>query len=103
MQRNSVSYILAFCAGICLICSILVSSTAVGLKERQDTNKVLDRQKKVLSVASLMKDGAVMTAEEVDALLPEALLKEEDDLLDGTETQPLDGLAIGGREVRKRR
>ena len=42
MQRNSVFYILAFCAAICLVCSIIVSSTAVGLKEQQDANKLLE-------------------------------------------------------------
>jgi len=68
MQLNSVKYILAFCAGICLVCSVLVSSTAVGLKDRQDANKVLDRQKKVLSVAGLMEAGVELTPEEVDAL-----------------------------------
>ena len=65
MQRNSVNYILAFCAGICLVCSVIVSSTAVGLKEQQDANKVLDRQKKVLSVAGLMAEGEVLTADDV--------------------------------------
>ena len=53
MQRNSVFYILGFCALVCLVCSVVVSSAAVGLKPKQDANKVLDRQKKVLAVAGL--------------------------------------------------
>ena len=57
MQRNSVFYILGFCALVCLLCSVVVSSAAVGLKPKQDANKVLDRQKKVLAVAGLMKEG----------------------------------------------
>ena len=53
MQRNSVIYILGFCVAVCLVCAEIVSSSAVGLKEKQDLNKVLDRQKKVLSVAGI--------------------------------------------------
>jgi Na+-transporting NADH:ubiquinone oxidoreductase subunit C len=68
MQRNSVFYILAFCAAICLVCSIIVSSTAVGLKEQQDANKILDRQKKVLSVAGLMAEDEILTPEDVAKL-----------------------------------
>lgn len=90
MQRNSVAYILVFCAAICLVCSIVVSSTAVGLKERQDANKVLDRQKKVLSVASLMEDGALMTAEEVDALFKSRIKAVVVDLATGQVDQGTD-------------
>jgi len=53
MQRNGVTYILGFCVAVCLVCAVIVSSSAVGLKEKQDLNKVLDRQKKVLSVAGI--------------------------------------------------
>ena len=68
MQRNSVTYILGFCAVICLICSVIVSGSAVGLKERQEVNKLLDRQKKVLSVAGLMKDGDMLQPAEIQTL-----------------------------------
>lgn len=65
MQRNSVAYILGFCAAVCLLCSVVVSGAAVGLKPWQETNKVLDRQKKVLVVAGLMKDGEAITKAEI--------------------------------------
>jgi Na+-transporting NADH:ubiquinone oxidoreductase subunit C len=67
MQRNSVVYILSFCAVICLVCSVVVSGSAVGLKEKQELNKVLDRQKKVLVVAGLLKDGEVLLPEQIRA------------------------------------
>ena len=44
----------SFAAIVCFICSIFVSSAAVGLKERQKENAILDRQKKVLDVAGLL-------------------------------------------------
>ncbi len=65
MQSNSVFYILGFCAAVCLVCSVIVSATAVGLKEQQEFNKVLDRQKKVLSVAGLIKEGQAITPKTV--------------------------------------
>ena len=46
MQRNSVIYILGFCVVVCLVCAVIVSSSAVGFKDKQDLNKVLDHQKK---------------------------------------------------------
>ncbi|MEE2901228.1 MAG: Na(+)-translocating NADH-quinone reductase subunit C [Myxococcota bacterium] len=67
MQRNSVIYILGFCVAVCLVCAVIVSSSAVGLKDKQDLNKVLDRQKKVLSVAGIdFKDTA--SSDEIQSL-----------------------------------
>ncbi|MFT5682388.1 MAG: Na+-transporting NADH:ubiquinone oxidoreductase subunit C [Myxococcota bacterium] len=49
------TYIVGFAATVCVVCSLFVSGAAVSLKERQDTNKILDRQKNVLSVADTEK------------------------------------------------
>ena len=68
MQSNSVGYILGFCAAVCLACSVIVSTAAVGLKSRQEFNKRLDRKKKVLTVAGLIKEGQSVTAKKVSAL-----------------------------------
>jgi len=67
---RSTGYIIGFAVAICLACSIVVSGSAVMLKERQEDNKVLDRQKKVLNVAGLLKDEAI-SAEEVNKLFNE--------------------------------
>jgi len=50
---------------VCGVCSILVSSAAVGLKERQKANQILDRQKQVLLVTGLMKPEDRLSADEV--------------------------------------
>lgn len=68
MNSNSVTYILGFCTAVCLVCSVIVSTTAVGLKEKQEFNKELDRQKKVLSVAGLIKEGEAITAKKVRSI-----------------------------------
>lgn len=68
MQKNSIQYIVGFAAVVCIACSALVSSTAVLLKDKQDVNKKLDKQKKVLTVAKLIQEGSSPTFDEVQAL-----------------------------------
>jgi len=61
-KKDSTGYILSFAAGVCLVCSVFVAGAAVSLKERQDTNKLLDKQKKVLIVAGLMDEDEAKSA-----------------------------------------
>ncbi len=63
MQRDSALYIVGFCAAVCLVCSVLVSSAAVGLKPLQEKNQLLDRQRKVLAVSGLLEEGKGTDAE----------------------------------------
>lgn len=65
MQKFSKGYVFGFAAAVCLFCSILVAGAAVSLKPKQDENKVLDKQKKVLVVAGLMREGEELSKEEV--------------------------------------
>lgn len=71
MKQHSNAYIIGFAAAVCLICSVFVATSAVSLKARQDKNKVLDRQKKVLIVAGLMKDGQKISEQEVQKIFNE--------------------------------
>lgn len=65
---NSTKYIVVFCTVVCLVCSIFVAGAAVLLKDRQESNKVLDRQKKVLTVAGLLAEDAQVSASEAQRL-----------------------------------
>lgn len=49
------TFIVAFV--LCLICSIAVSSAAVLLKPVQDKNKQMDKQRNIVAIADLAKDG----------------------------------------------
>lgn len=49
---------------LCLVCSILVSAVAVGLKPKQQANQALDRNKNILMAGGLADSTA--TANEVD-------------------------------------
>lgn len=73
MQQNSIKYIVGFAGIVCVVCSLLVSSTAVVLKPRQDANKLLDKQQKVLAVSGLIAEGSEMTPDEVNALFGERI------------------------------
>ena len=68
MQRDSALYIVGFCVAVCLVCSVLVSSAAVGLKAKQEKNQILDRQKKVLAVSGLLAEGSTASETEVQDL-----------------------------------
>ncbi len=72
MQRGN-GYTIGFALAVCMVCSIFVSGAAVALKDRQDANRVLDRQKKVLLVAGLMAAGDKLPAEEIQKIYSERI------------------------------
>ena len=72
-MQHSTGYIIRFATGVCLVCALFVAFSAVGLRERQEANIRLDRQKKVLAVAGLMEDGQSLQAEEVAAIFAKSI------------------------------
>ena len=67
-MQSKTSYIIGFAAVVCLVCGVIVAGAAVGLKDRQVKNQILDRQKKVLTVTGLMEEGANLIASQVQEL-----------------------------------
>ena len=67
-MQHSTGYIIRFAISICLVCALFVAFSAVGLRERQEANILLDRQKKVLAVAGLMEEGQSLEADEIAAI-----------------------------------
>ena len=66
-SKDSTSRTLIVALCLCVVCSILVSATAVVLKPRQDANKILDRNKNILAAAGLF-DAAIHSDAEVEEL-----------------------------------
>jgi len=64
MRRDSVAGTILVAAVLCVVCSVIVSGTAVGLKSLQQANAKLDKQRNVLAAAGLLKPGD--TAAEVE-------------------------------------
>ncbi len=62
-ESTNRTLLVAFC--LCVVCSIVVSGTAVVLKPRQDENRVLDRNKNILTAAGLY-DPAVHSDADVE-------------------------------------
>lgn len=62
---HSTGFTVLFAAAVCGVCSIVVSTSAVALRDRQEENKVIDRQTKVLNVAGLAAETEKLSADEV--------------------------------------
>jgi Na+-transporting NADH:ubiquinone oxidoreductase subunit C len=67
-MRHNNTYIVGFAAVVCLVCSVFVATSAVSLRARQEVNRVLDRQKKVLTVAGLIEEGQDIQPQRVQEL-----------------------------------
>ncbi|HAK56465.1 MAG: Na(+)-translocating NADH-quinone reductase subunit C [Vicinamibacterales bacterium] len=65
-MQGSVGYNLIFASAVCVVCAVFVSSSAVLLKERQDYNAAIDKQRNVLVVSGLASDDDDLTADEVE-------------------------------------
>ncbi len=57
MNNDSVKKMIIVALGVCLVCSVLVSSLAVGLKPLQYRNRRLDKIKNILIAGDLYKKG----------------------------------------------
>lgn len=57
MQGNSVKKTLVVALGVCLVCSVLVSSAAVALQPIQEENKTLDKLKNILIAGNLYSEN----------------------------------------------
>ncbi|SFN58221.1 Na(+)-translocating NADH-quinone reductase subunit C [Xenorhabdus japonica] len=67
---------------LCLVCSIVVAGSAVGLKAQQQEQKLLDKQRNILEVAGLLKSG--MTAAEIKEIYSSRIQPELLDLKTAT-------------------
>ncbi len=56
-NRDGLGNVVTVAFGICLLCSIVVSSASVLLKPRQEANKELDRKQNILRAAGLLPEG----------------------------------------------
>lgn len=82
MQHNT-TYTIGFAAAVCVICSIFVAGSAVGLKDLQVANALLDKQKKVLGVTGLLQAGEAPTAEQVQEIFAKSIRPKLIDLKTG--------------------
>ena len=101
MQQASNRYIILFAAAVCLVCSVFVAFAAVTLKERQDANAVLDRQKKVLIVAGLLEEKAKVSAIEAQSLFDEWIVPRVVELATGAYDDSIDAATFDQQRALK--
>jgi len=100
MRQYSTLYIIGFSAAVCIVCSLLVSTAAVALKDDQEANIVLDRQQNVLSAAGLIAPGEFVGAEQVAELFKK-MQPVVVDLQAGKELPDVDASIFDQRKVTK--
>ncbi len=59
-NNDSIKKTLGVVVGLSLVCSIVVSAAAVGLRSQQQANAVLDKQSKIVEVAGIESEGSVL-------------------------------------------
>jgi Na+-transporting NADH:ubiquinone oxidoreductase subunit C len=101
MRQYSNAYIIGFATAVCLVCSIVVSTSAVALRERQDRNKLLDRQTQVLVVAGVLEEGQSATAEDVERLFSDNIRSRVVDLASGEYDDSADPKTYDQRKATK--
>ncbi|HPG25556.1 MAG: Na(+)-translocating NADH-quinone reductase subunit C [Spirochaetaceae bacterium] len=98
-MQHSTGYIIGFAVAVCLVCALFVSSAAVGLKERQEQNRLLDRQKKVLTVAGLIEEGQELSSTEVSSLFDANIQQKVIDLRTGEVVSDVDVASFDQQEA----
>jgi len=97
MRQFSTKYTYIFSLVLCLICSVLLATAAVALKERQSSNQQLDKQKSVLMACNLIKAGERVTKERVTELFaniqPRVIDLETDTVAEGVDPAKFDPAA----------
>ena len=95
LPNDSVAKTLIVAIGLCLVCSVVVSATAVALKPLQLRNAVLARQIEILRVAGLMEEGG-----DVDVLFEQVEVRLVD-LDTGRFADDIDGETYDQRKAAK--
>ena len=60
-NNDTIKNTLIVAISLCLVCSALISFSAVELRDLQEANKTLDKQSKILSAAGLLKEGSLIS------------------------------------------
>lgn len=100
-MQHSTGYIIGFAAVVCLVCAVFVSSAAVGLKDRQEANRLLDRQEKVLKVAGLVEETTHPSREEIRSLYESSIQAKVIDLATGEPAPDIDPRSFDQRAASK--
>jgi Na+-transporting NADH:ubiquinone oxidoreductase subunit C len=74
-QRDSIANTLRVTLALCIVCSLLVSTAAVSLKETQSKNKILDRQRNIIDAAGLAENASALTSAEITKMFTDGTIE----------------------------
>lgn len=97
LPNDSPKKTLFVAVALCLVCSILVSTAAVGLKPLQEANASLDRKRNLLLVAGLVEGGEA--ANEVEELFEQNVETKVVDMASGEFTDEVDAATFDQRKA----
>jgi Na+-transporting NADH:ubiquinone oxidoreductase subunit C len=72
-RLDDTRYTVLFATAVSVVCALLVATAAVGLRDRQEVNAQLYKQKNVLLAASLVKPGQTVATRDVLALFDQRI------------------------------
>ncbi len=100
MDKNSTGYTVIFAAAVCLLCGAAVAAAAVGLRDKQETNKIVDRKSKVLAAAGLLPEGKV-SAQEITELYAKSVVPKVYNLKTGKVAEGVDPTTFDAQAAMK--
>lgn len=101
LDRDSLVYTFGFAAAVCLVCAIVVASTAVSLRPLQERNQRVDRLSKVLQVAGLMEHDERLSPDEVVERFERHIVPRVIDLKTGEYDDAVDASTYDQRKAAK--
>ncbi len=76
MKKDSISRIIVVTVMVCLGCSVLVSYSAVALRDLQETNKLVNRNANILTAAGILSaDAGAVDKKEIQRLFSEVTVR----------------------------
>ena len=100
-MEHSTRHTVIFTTLLCVVFSVVVSTVAVSLHDRQEENKRLDRIKNVLGVAGLAEPGEKLSPDELNARFESGLEAVVIDMVSGQVVEGIDPLSFDQRKASK--
>lgn len=98
---HSNAYTFGFAAIVCAVCGVIVAGSAVSLKDKQDANVRLDKQKKVLAVTGLLQADEAVSPEEVQKRFADNIQVKVVDLKTGEYAKDVDPATFDQQKAAK--
>ena len=92
LSNDDPKKIVAVAVALCLVCSVLVSASAIGLRSKQEANKQLEKQRNILQVAGLFDPDS-----SVDEVFEQRIEPRVIDLATGAFTDAVDAASYDAK------